>query len=34
MSVDTIARGGIALSSSRSIWRGCMYFESFATSSE
>ena len=34
MSVATMARGGMAFSSSRSICRGCMYCESFATSSE
>ena len=32
--VETIACAGIAFSSSRSIWRGCMSFEPFATSSE
>ena len=34
MSVDTIASFGIARSSSRSIWRGCMCAEPFATSSD
>ena len=34
MSVDTIAPSGIARSSSRSICRGCMCAESFATSSD
>jgi len=34
MSVEIIACRGIAFSSSRSIWRGCINFESLATSSE
>jgi len=34
MSVEIIAPCGMACSSSRSIWRGCMNFEPCATSSE
>src|SRR6202521_2912423 len=34
MSVETMAPSGVARSSSRSIWRGCMWLEPLATSSD